>query len=61
MFETYPDILKLEDICEILNISPNTAYLLLRSHEISGFKCGKNWLVTKSALMEYVTRRTNAH
>lgn len=58
MLEHTSDLLTTEEICEILNISPSTAYNLLRSGEISGFKCGKGWLTTRDALVAYIQRQT---
>ncbi len=55
MLEHYPDTLQLEEVCEILRISPNTAYTFLRNHELAGFKCGKSWLVPKESLIQFIT------
>ena len=55
MLEKYPDTLQIEDVCEILNISPNTAYTLLRTHKLAGFKCGKSWLIPKQTLIYFIT------
>lgn len=54
MLEIYSDTLQLKDVCEILHISPNTAYNLLRSHKLSGFKCGKSWLIPKDSIIQFI-------
>ena len=59
MLETYPDTLQLEDVCEILHISPNTTYNLLRSHQLSGFKCGKSWLIPKDSVIQFIQQNLN--
>ena len=42
MFETYPDMLMLEEFMEILGIGKNRAYALLDSGEVKCFRIGKN-------------------
>lgn len=59
MLEHYSDTLQIDDVCEVLNISPNTAYTLLRTHELAGFKCGKSWLIPKDSLKSFILNRTN--
>ena len=56
MLNNYPDTLQVEDVCNILNISPNTAYNFLRSHELHGFKCGKSWLIPKQAVIDFIQK-----
>lgn len=54
MLNDYPDILFVSDICELLNISSNTACSLFRTGSLSGFKIGKAWCTTKSNLINYI-------
>lgn len=61
MLNNYPDTLQIDDICEILKVSPNTAYSFLRSHELRGFKCGKNWLIPKESLIEFIKKNTESN
>lgn len=60
MLDNYPDTLQVDDICEILKISPNTAYSFLRSHELHGFKCGKNWLIPKEAVISFIQKNAGS-
>lgn len=58
MLENTSDLLTTDDICETLNISPSTAYNLLRTGTLAGFKCGKGWLTTRDALIDYIQKQT---
>jgi len=59
MLNNYPDILFVPDICELLNISPNTACSLFRSSALPGFKIGKAWCTTKLNLINYIQNKCN--
>ena len=41
MFNSYPDILSVKQLCEILGIGKNTAYRLLQGGEIKSIKLGR--------------------
>lgn len=55
MFRYIPDIMTAEDVSEILNISMNHCFSLLRSGQIKGFKINDSraWRITKKALYDY--------
>ena len=57
LLEQYNEILTLDEMCEILNIGKNTAYRLLNSKEINGFKIGHVWKIPKELLKEYITQK----
>lgn len=57
MLYDYPDILFVSDICELLNISPNTACSLFRGGALPGFKVGKAWCTTKASVIDYIQRQ----
>ena len=57
MLEQYNDILTLGEVCEILNVGKNTAYRLLNSKEINGFKIGHVWKISKISLELYITKK----
>ncbi len=65
MLEEYNEILKPSEVCEILLIGKNTLYDLLNTNELVGYKSGKNWRITKQALINYITtypgRSTQSH
>ena len=58
MFNSYPDILSVKQLCEILDIGKNTAYRLLQSGEIKSIKIGKVYKIPKKEILKYINRQT---
>lgn len=58
MFERFDDILTIEDLAEVLKIGTTQAYKLVRSHKIKAFKEGKDWKISKTALIAYVREQS---
>ena len=58
-YENYAknDILLVDDLMELLCIGRNTAYRLLNSGELKGFRIGHSWRIPKEAVAEYITRK----
>ena len=56
LLEQYNEILTLDEMCEILNIGKNTAYRLLNSKEVKGFKIGHVWKIPKSFIQSYILK-----
>ena len=54
MFNYYPDILSVKQLCEILCIGKNTAYRLLQSGEIRSIKIGKVYKIPKKEVYKYL-------
>lgn len=52
-FEKYA-ILTPMDIMDILGIGKNSAYSLLNSGKLRGFRVGRSWRVTADALEEFM-------
>lgn len=50
----YPDVLTVEELCEVLNIGANAAYSLLNKKEIPAFRIGRRWKVPKEAVVQYI-------
>lgn len=55
MFEQYPDILTVEDVCEALRMGFNAVYDLLNEGKLKAYKNGRVWRITKQALIQYVS------
>lgn len=58
MFERFDDILTIEDLAEALKIGTTQAYKLVRSGKIKAFKEGKDWKISKTALITYVREQS---
>lgn len=54
MFEQYPDILTVEDVCEALRMGYNAVYDLLNEGKLKAFKNGRVWRIPKESLMTYI-------
>lgn len=54
MFETYNDLVTIDEVCDMLQIGKSAAYKLLRSGKIKSFRNGRDWKVPKAAVEEYV-------
>ena len=50
------ELLSIEQVCEKLFISPTTAYKLLQSGELAGFKLG-TWKVPVKSINEYINNK----
>ena len=55
MFEQYPDILTVEEVCEALRTGYNAVYELLNAGKLKAYKNGRVWRITKQALIQYVS------
>ena len=59
MFEEFECILTPDEVCELLHIGKNRLYYLLNEGILKGYREGNRWRISKNALIEYVTRRSN--
>mgnify|MGYP000011568481 FL=1 len=54
MFESYDDVLTVEEACEALKIGYNAMYELLNAGKLRGYRNGRVWRIPKAALVEYI-------
>ena len=54
MFEEYPDILSAGEALEALRVGENSLYQLLNSGKLKAYKNGRNWLIPKEAMRQFV-------
>ena len=54
MFESYDDILNVEEACEALKIGYNAMYELLNTGKHRGYRNGRVWRIPKAALVEFI-------
>ena len=54
MFESYDDVLTVEEACEALKIGYNAMYELLNAGKLRGYRNGRVRRITKAALVEYI-------
>ena len=61
MFESYEDILTIQDVADILKVGTTQVYKIVRSGKLKAFKEGKDWKIAKPALVEYVAQKSRLH
>ena len=59
MFDSYGDILTVDEVAEALKIGTSQAYRILRTGELKGYKEGKDWKTPQIALESYIRRKVN--
>ena len=59
MFEQYPDILTVEEVCEALRMGYNAVYGLLNEGKLRAYKNGRVWRIPRDALKEYILKNTH--
>lgn len=59
MENTNTNIMTVDELCETLLIGKNTAYKLLISGELKGFRIGRIWKIPRDSLNEYIKQATN--
>ena len=56
LFQDYPDVLTVKDLCRALHIGRVGAYKLLSTGAIHSFKIGKDYKIPKSSLIAYMNQ-----
>lgn len=54
MLKEYPDIMNIEQMCEVLCISTKTGYRILREGKICCLKVGRSYRIPKAHLFSYL-------
>ena len=54
MFNSYPDILTVKQMAQVLCIIENSAYRLVYSHTVGCKRIGRKIIVPKQCLIDYV-------
>ena len=52
------ELLTIDQLCQILQIGKNTAYKLLQTGEIKGFRVGRSWKIPRDSVIEYVSNQS---
>ena len=59
MFNDYPDILTVDEACEILRIGYNAIYANLNSGKLRAYRNGRVWRIPKQSVINFVTENTS--
>ena len=54
MFETYPDIITIDNLMKMLNIGKTSAYSLLKKNEIRHVRVGKKYIIPKQSVVGFL-------
>ena len=55
-FDNLTLVLRVKDLAEILSISQNMAYALVRSGQIRSIRTGRTYRIPKDAVIEYLKK-----
>ena len=54
MFDSYPDVVSVEEIQQMLRIGKNAVYQLLKDGAIKSIKVGKIYVVPKKYIIDFL-------
>ena len=57
MYENIPEIMTLRECQELLKVGKNTMLDLIHSGELSAFRIGNRWKITKESVLEFIKYR----
>ena len=58
MLEQYEDVLEMEQVCDILKLSRNSVYVILKNKELKGYQEGRVWKIPKQAVILYIKKKS---
>lgn len=58
MFDSYEDIMTIEELAEALRIGTTQAYKLVNSGVLKAYKEGKDWKIPKDAVIMYIRKQS---
>lgn len=57
MYQSYPELVTIVQLSEMLNISKSSCYRLLHSSELKGINIGRKLLIPKQHIIQYITSK----
>ena len=54
MLRDYPDVLSIDQMCDILRVSTKTGYTLLKKGKVQHLKVGRSYRIPKAHLLTYL-------
>ena len=54
LLNQYPPVLSVKQVAEILSVSLNTAYMLIRSRQIHSIRVGRSYRISLDAVIKYL-------
>lgn len=57
LFDSYPDVVSVEEIQQMLRIGKNAVYQLLKDGAIKSIKVGKRYVVPKKYIVDFLLKK----
>ena len=57
LFDSYPDVVSVEEIQQMLRIGKNAVYQLLKDGAIKSIKVGKRYVVPKKYIIDFLIEK----
>ncbi len=54
MFSEYPDVVKVDDLIDMLHVGRNKAYELLNTNKIQSIRIGSKHIIPKYRVIEFI-------
>ncbi len=54
LFNTYPDVVSIDEIQQMLRIGKNAVYELLKTEKLKSIKVGKKYVVPKKFVIDFL-------
>ena len=54
MFSEYPDVVKVDELMDMLHVGRNKAYELLNTNEIQSIRIGSKHIIPKYRVIEFI-------
>ena len=54
MLRDYPDVLNIDQMCEILSVSTKTGYAILKKGSVQHLKVGRTYRIPKLSVIEFL-------
>ncbi len=56
MFDTYKDVLTVDEVCTALHIGKNSVYKLLQMGVLQSIKIGRKYIIPKIFLIDFISK-----
>ena len=53
-YDSYDDLITIDELRDILSIGKNTAYRLLNDKKIKAFRIGRTWKISRQAVTDFI-------
>ena len=58
MFESYMDVMTVDEVCEALRMGYNAVYELVQSGKLKAYKNGRIWRIPKESVRQFILENT---